>query len=239
MKIIVTCGPSWEPLDGARRLTNMSTGRLGGELAAAFAAAGCDVHCLRGTGSSAPMPPGSGTVEAFDTNAGLAARLQALAASGRFDAILHAAALCDYQVARVSDSSGRDVRSPKIATRDGRLVLELEPAPKVLPILRGLFPGARIVGWKYELAGTRADAFERAWSQVRTGMTDVTVLNGAAYGPGFAICLPDGEIRECSTGPELAGALLGWLLRDGTACGRRAPRRQLANPSPCRTGGAR
>ena len=28
MKIIVTCGPSYEPIDGARRMTNMSTGNL-------------------------------------------------------------------------------------------------------------------------------------------------------------------------------------------------------------------
>ena len=26
MKIIITCGPSYEPIDGARRMTNMSKG---------------------------------------------------------------------------------------------------------------------------------------------------------------------------------------------------------------------
>ena len=33
MKIVVTCGPSYERIDGARRMTNMSTGKLGVTLA--------------------------------------------------------------------------------------------------------------------------------------------------------------------------------------------------------------
>ena len=33
MNCIVTCGPTYEPLDEVRRLTNFSTGRLGTELA--------------------------------------------------------------------------------------------------------------------------------------------------------------------------------------------------------------
>jgi phosphopantothenoylcysteine decarboxylase/phosphopantothenate--cysteine ligase len=222
MKVLVTCGPSWEPIDGARRLTNMSTGRLGADLAGFFAAAGCDVHCLRGSGATCPTIPSGCVMEPFDTNEDLAARLRRLGSTARFDAVFHAAALCDYRVVRVADASGRDVRSEKIATRDGRLILELEPAAKVLPSLRGWFPGARIVGWKYELAGTRADAFGRAWRQVRSGDADATVLNGVAYGEGFAICHAGGEVRECPTAALLGHALLDWLARDGAACGRRA-----------------
>ena len=40
MKIIVTCGPSYEPIDEVRRITNFSTGELGSRLARALARAG-------------------------------------------------------------------------------------------------------------------------------------------------------------------------------------------------------
>ncbi len=36
----------------------------------------------------------------------------------------------------------------------------------VLPRIRDWFPDARILGWKYELAGTRDEAFAKAWKQL-------------------------------------------------------------------------
>jgi phosphopantothenoylcysteine synthetase/decarboxylase len=35
MKIVITAGPAWTPIDGMRRVTNASTGRLGTILAEA------------------------------------------------------------------------------------------------------------------------------------------------------------------------------------------------------------
>jgi phosphopantothenoylcysteine decarboxylase/phosphopantothenate--cysteine ligase len=40
MKVIVTCGPSYEPIDQVRRLTNFSTGELGVLLSDELARAG-------------------------------------------------------------------------------------------------------------------------------------------------------------------------------------------------------
>ena len=46
MNCIVTAGPTYEPLDDVRRLTNFSTGRLGTELANFLAARGHTVILL-------------------------------------------------------------------------------------------------------------------------------------------------------------------------------------------------
>jgi len=43
MKVIVTCGPSYEPIDQVRRLTNFSTGELGVHLSNQLARAGFEV----------------------------------------------------------------------------------------------------------------------------------------------------------------------------------------------------
>jgi len=48
MRCVVTAGPTFEPLDAVRRLTNFSTGRLGSELANFLAARGHEVALFIG-----------------------------------------------------------------------------------------------------------------------------------------------------------------------------------------------
>ncbi|HRI13013.1 MAG TPA: phosphopantothenoylcysteine decarboxylase [Verrucomicrobiota bacterium] len=215
MRLLVTFGPGHEPIDQARRLTNMSTGRLGTQLANAFLEAGWDVHCLRGEGASYLGRLHATEVEAFTTNDDLASRLERIARLRQVDAVFHAAALCDYRVARVVNAAGASISSPKIASRDGRLTLELEPATKILPQLRGWFPNACIVGWKYELAGTRNEALAKAWRQLRDCASDACVLNGVAYGDGFGLCTSDGSLVHCPDAARLSELLIRNLAPGG------------------------
>ena len=211
MKIIITCGPSYEPIDGARRMTNMSTGKLGVTLANFLTDGGHEVICLRGEGSTFSGPLRGSRVEAFTTNDDLAQRLESISRLENIEAVFHAAALCDYRVDQALNDAGEAITSQKFATRDGRLHLVLAPATKVLPKLRGWFPDARIVGWKYELAGSREDAFTKAWKQVRDCATDACVLNGAAYGEGFALCHAGGRVETCAETREVCALLNDWL----------------------------
>ena len=213
MKIIITCGPSYEPIDGARRMTNMSTGKLGVTLANFLTDTGHEAICLKGEGSTFAGPVRAARVETFATNDDLAQHLESISRLENIDAVFHAAALCDYRVEQVLSGAGEAITSAKFATRDGRLHLILAPAMKVLPRMRGWFPGARIVGWKYELAGTRDDAFGKAWKQLSNCDTDACVLNGAAYGEGFALCHADGCVQTSSDTPALCESILEWLLR--------------------------
>jgi phosphopantothenoylcysteine synthetase/decarboxylase len=229
MRLLITFGPAWEPLDGARRLTNMSTGRLGTLLANAFLAAGWEVQCLRGEGSTYSGPLFAHEVETFTTNLDLAQRLERISGQRRVDAVFHAAALCDYRVARITDSSGRELQSEKLSTEDGGLVIQLDPAAKVLPQLRGWFPQARIVGWKYELAGSRDQAFARAWRQVQACASDACVLNGAAYGTGFAVCGSEGSVETCLEVAQLAECLRRRMTRSD---GPRQESRRTSHPVP-------
>lgn len=213
MKAIVTCGPSYEPVDQVRRLTNSSTGRLGITLANALTDAGLDVICLKGEGATCTEPLRAGRLLPFTTNDDVARQLEALSRAAEIGAVFHAAALCDFRAGQVTDPQGNEMKSAKFATRDGRLLMELVPATKVLPQMRAWFPRALIVGWKYELAGTRADAFARAQRQIQECRTDACVLNGAAYGQGFALCRAGGAVRALAGLKELCEALLA-LLRE-------------------------
>jgi phosphopantothenoylcysteine decarboxylase/phosphopantothenate--cysteine ligase len=217
MNVIVTCGPSYEPIDQARRVTNFSTGKLGIFLANTMTDRGWDVVCLKGEGATCPDTLRARRKESFSTNQDLAGRLEQLSGAGRIDAVLHCAALCDFRVARVLDEYGVEMVSPKFSTRGGTVSLILAPAPKVLPLLRGWFPSAFVAGWKYELAGTREDAFARAWRQIAECRVDACVLNGAAYGPGFAVCQAGGVVEERAGANALAESLVRLIEARGVA----------------------
>ena len=79
MQCIVTAGPTFEPLDEVRRLTNFSTGRLGSELASFLAARGHDATLLIGQQATYRGERHARKVETFTTTANLRDRLEALA----------------------------------------------------------------------------------------------------------------------------------------------------------------
>jgi phosphopantothenoylcysteine synthetase/decarboxylase len=204
LRIVVTCGPSYEPIDEVRRITNFSTGKLGAWLCGQFAAGGHQVQCLRGEMATWPAPGSPVEVLRFSTNDHLLSRFEALNDRQEVDAVLHAAALADFTVRR--DSSAR-----KICSRSGDLTLTLVPAMKLISRLREFFPNARIVGWKYELDGNRDDVVRRGLSQIVDNQTDACILNGAAYGDGFGALLPDGSCTHLSGREELGEWLKTWL----------------------------
>src|SRR5882762_7581270 len=90
MRCIVTAGPTYEPLDDVRRLTNFSTGRLGSELATFLSARGHEVILLIGQQATFRGDRQAARVETFTTTTNLRDRLQALG-DGSAGAVFHAA----------------------------------------------------------------------------------------------------------------------------------------------------
>src|SRR6201996_9636755 len=68
MRVVVTCGPSYEPIDEVRRITNFSTGELGALLAGQLVKAGCEVVCYRGVGATTQQKMTGVKVVPFGTN---------------------------------------------------------------------------------------------------------------------------------------------------------------------------
>lgn len=211
MKVIVTTGPSFEPIDEVRRITNFSSGELGLTLANGLARAGFEVFCLKGAYATSPIPLAKGHLIGFTTNDDLHEKLARLAVEHDITALFQVAALCDYKVARVEDERGAQQNAAKIESRTGALTLALEPARKVLAGLRQLFPKAALVGWKYELNGSRSEALDKVWRQIRECRTDACVVNGRAWGEGFGFCAPPDSVRELADKPAVADFLVRWL----------------------------
>jgi phosphopantothenoylcysteine decarboxylase/phosphopantothenate--cysteine ligase len=214
MKCVVTAGPTFEPLDQVRRLTNFSTGRLGTELGNFLADRGHEVTLLIGQQATYHGAPRVHQVQTFTTTADLAGRLEALAATP-VRAVFHAAAVGDFSFGKVyirlPQGELVEVRAGKLSTRQGTLLAELVPTPKILSRLRGWFPAARLVGWKYEVEGARDNVVQLALNQIVEWRTDACVVNGPAYGPGFGLVSPAGNCLHLPGTTELFQALADFI----------------------------
>jgi phosphopantothenate---cysteine ligase (CTP) len=201
---VVTCGPAYEPIDEVRRITNQSTGELGSILSETLSRAQFEVLCLRGEMAIYPSPREVRVVP-FTTNASLRAILERLPTQPA--AVFHAAAMCDFLVHEIEGSD----RERKIRSNVPELRLTLRPAEKLLPHLRRLFPEAVIVGWKYELNGSREDAEFRAYEQINSSQTNACVVNGTSYGAGFGFLARGSQrARHLETKIELCRFLADW-----------------------------
>ena len=195
MICLVTAGPTYEPLDGARRITNFSTGQLGTELANFLAAHGHEVTLLIGQQATFPGERRAQQVETFTTTADLAAKLEASAGKS-VGAVFHASAVSDFAFGKVwsraADGELTEIKSGKISTRHGTLLAELVPTRKIIANLRDWYPQARLTGWKYEVDGGRADVIRAGEKQIAECRIDACVANGPAYGEGFGLLKSDG-----------------------------------------------
>jgi phosphopantothenoylcysteine decarboxylase/phosphopantothenate--cysteine ligase len=224
MRIVVTSGPSYEPIDRVRRLTNSSTGELGTLMAEGLAEAGHSVVCFRAVASTFAAPLWPVEVVPYATNDDLLQGLARLPAREQVNVVLHAAALCDFKVKEIVTEDGAALPGSKICSRSGVLRLTLEPAPKLITGLRRMFPSSILVGWKFELDGTPADVLAKGKKQMDECLTDACVLNGTAYGTGFGVIARTGELIHLPDKPALCRFLVDWIERTPTADG--APREQ-------------
>src|SRR4051812_12094864 len=139
------------------------------------------------------------TVRTFTTTRNLGELLKA-ASELPTAAVFHAAAVSDFTFGQLWWRSPQgdltEAAGGKISTRDGNLMAELKPTPKIIQGLRPWFPKATIVGWKYEVEGTRDDVLQNAKTQMKESRTDACVGNGPAYGEGFGLLKADGELTH-------------------------------------------
>ena len=221
MRCLVTAGPTFEPLDRVRRLTNFSTGNLGTALASHLAASGHEVTLLRSDTATAvpPLPPVK--ILPFSTTADLAGQFLAQA-NDALIAIFHAAAVSDFSFGPVYERQPAGhlevIHGGKISTRTGSLLVTLRPTPKILPNLREWFPRAVIIGWKYEVDGLRPDVLAKAQRQLVECTSDACVTNGPAHGPGFSLVVGE-TVVALSDQNALFQALTALLEKKGAEYG--------------------
>jgi phosphopantothenoylcysteine decarboxylase/phosphopantothenate--cysteine ligase len=153
-------------------------------------------------------------VETFTTTQSLSDRLQTLNAES-IDAVFHAAAVSDFCFGKlwVRQATGelKELTAGKVSTRQGSLLAELVPTPKIIAQLRTWFPEAVLVGWKYEVDGDRAAVLRAAENQLAECRTSACVANGPAYGGGFGLVTGPGELVDLEDSKALFQSLEALL----------------------------
>jgi len=147
-KVLITAGPTREPIDPVRYISNRSSGRMGYALAAAARDMGADVTLISGPVELAPVP---GCRMAAITTAEELLRAVRQVMKGQ-DILFMAAAVADFQPETPSESKLRRVDAPA--------TMQLKPAPDILKEIGGDFQG-KIVAFALEQAGNLAGAREK------------------------------------------------------------------------------
>jgi phosphopantothenoylcysteine decarboxylase/phosphopantothenate--cysteine ligase len=119
-KILITAGPTYEPLDAVRFIGNYSSGKMGFALAEALAVAGAQVILVSGPVSLKPGHPG---IEYRPVHTAREMLEQCLACFEMTDGAILSAAVADF---RPKFPVGH-----KIKRNDENLMVELEPNPDI------------------------------------------------------------------------------------------------------------
>ena len=138
VRAVVTAGPTREPLDPVRFLTNRSSGKQGYAVAAALRDLGASVTLISGPTNLA-APAG---VKRIDIETAQQMLDASLAASSQADVFVAAAAVADYKAAQIAEQ--------KIKKNDAELSLPLARTEDVLARVRAAFPQLFLVGFAAE-----------------------------------------------------------------------------------------
>jgi len=150
-RVLVSAGPTFEPIDPVRGLTNRSSGKMGFAIARAAAEAGADVTLIAGPVALATPRH----VRRIDVTTALEMHDAALAAASDSDVFVATAAVADWRVARAAGE--------KMKKGEGCAVpaLELVENPDILAAVARLAKPPYCVGFAAESENLLAHARQK------------------------------------------------------------------------------
>ena len=167
MNILISAGGTRERIDSVRSIANTATGRLGSLVAGCFDKVPETERIFYVCTPNAPRPESArAEITVIEDTAGLEKAVREILRHNRVDAVIHSMAVSDYRVrsvttpARIAESAVNASvieaidRAPsleqdaKIRSGENRLVIVLEPTPKIISLFQTLSPQALLVGFK-------------------------------------------------------------------------------------------
>lgn len=226
-RVVVTAGPTIEPLDDVRFIGNRSSGKMGFALAAAAAARGAEVTLIAGpvalakpagTGPGGSGPGGGGSIIRRDIETTEEMRVALREAVPGSDVVIMAAAVADFRPAtratgKLSRRGGATASSP----------VELVANPDLLAELGRGRRGGRplLVGFAAEAGGSAEAMVIRARAKLVEKGCDLVVANDiSAAGIGFGSDENAVTLVYAKPPGKLPGKLLGTFL--GQTAGKAA-----------------
>jgi phosphopantothenoylcysteine decarboxylase/phosphopantothenate--cysteine ligase len=172
-KVIISAGGTYEAIDSVRGITNMSSGRMGLEIAREAFIQGADVTMVNGR-VDVPIP-------------GLFERIDVISAEEMVEELTDILPDNDIFIsaAAVSDFKLDGVDSQKISSDDD-LTINLKPGPKILNMVKEINPNIFLVGFKAESNISEEELVISARKQIEKSGADFVVANDISIeGSGF------------------------------------------------------
>ncbi|MCE9564334.1 MAG: bifunctional phosphopantothenoylcysteine decarboxylase/phosphopantothenate synthase [Planctomycetes bacterium] len=168
MNILVTAGNTQTPVDDVRCITNIFTGRTGGQIASRAFERGHAITLLTSHPGVLDSIPSARVrsapdwrVRPYRTFDDLDLAMSEELITGKFDAVIHAAAVSDYRVAGAfthADGKFENVSAGKVKSSHAELWLKLTPTPKLVDKIRSVWGFAGVlVKFKLEVGLTETE----------------------------------------------------------------------------------
>ncbi len=168
-KVLITAGPTREPIDPIRFISNRSSGKMGYALASAFNAAGCNVRIISGP-SSLPFPDACDVVK-IETAQEMYNEVHKSLKG--IDIFVSAAAVSDYSSEKIDEH--------KIKKNDEKMSLHLTKSPDILSSVTSLRSHPFCVGFAAETDNIEVYAKEKLIKKE----LDVIIANKVGSNLGF------------------------------------------------------
>lgn len=166
-KILITCGPTWIPIDAMRVISNKSTGNLGQIAAQECRRAGAKVTLLEGPVTQSLDDPHVKVVKFYFYDDFL--RLTKKEIKKQYDIVIHAAAVSDYKLKKPFDK--------KISSQKKRLTLDLVPTQKIIHLIKKLHKDTFLVGFKLESDINQKTAVGHSEDLFKKAKCDLVIAN--------------------------------------------------------------
>jgi len=204
-KVLVTAGPTREPIDPVRFITNHSSGKMGFALAEAAKLKGADVVLISGP-NNLNKPQGLKYIE-VETVEEMQKAIET--DYGDADILLMSAAVSDYQAKKIS--------SEKIKKNSSEFALQLKKSPDILASLGKKKSNCIHIGFALETE----DVIANATKKLNKKNLDLVVLNnplepGAAFGGDTNIVSLISKDKQVETLPKLPKTRVAEIILDKT-----------------------
>ena len=209
-KILVTAGPTHEPIDPVRFIGNRSSGKMGFAIANAAAQRGGSVTLISGPVALATPK----NVSRIDVETAEQMREAVMIQVKKCDAVIMSAAIADYTPKKPAVNKLKKSESPASG-----LTLELTPTSDILGDLGSKKSGVILVGFALETQNELANAKEK----LRKKNCDLIVLNstrdeGSAFGAETNVVTligKNGKVEKLSRMPkfDVATEILNRLAK--------------------------
>ncbi len=202
-KVLITCGPTWIPIDDTRIISNKSSGQLGQIIADDLAKIHCKVTLLEGPVLNGIQHKKLKVLKFHYYDDFLKTLKQQL--KKRYDIIIHAAAISDYRLRRPFTS--------KISSKLKKFKLELVPTKKIINDIKHLSPKSLLVGFKLKSTMTKPLAIAKSKVLFEKAKCDLVIANSVSndHYKGYILNNENKFLASAHSRKEMSRALVKTL----------------------------